>query len=51
VLGGKGFPWLDGASVLVFSGEDGEAGLAFCPGEGVGIVAGVGEFDADGIGV
>ena len=51
LLGGKGFPGFDGASVLVFAGEDGESRLFFCPGEGVGIVAGVGEFDADGIGV
>ena len=51
LLGGKGFPCFDGASVLVFSGEDGESRLFFCPGEGVGIVAGVGQFDADGIGV
>ena len=51
LLGGKVFPCFDGASVLVFAGEDGDSRLFFCPGEGVGIVAGVGEFDADGIGV
>jgi len=38
----KVFPCFYGAAVLVFSGEDGEAWLAFCPGEGVGIVTGVG---------
>ena len=31
LLGGKVFPCFDGAAVLVFAGEDGEAGLAFCP--------------------
>ena len=56
LLGGKIFPCFDGASVLVFSGIGGEStsskvGLFFCPGEGVGIVSGVSEFDADGIGV
>lgn len=51
LLRGKGFPCFDGASVLVFAGENGEARLFFCPVEGVGIVAGVGDFNADGIGV
>ena len=51
MLGGKGFPCFDGAAVLVFSGKDREAGLAFCPAKGVGIVAGVGKFNADRIGV
>ena len=49
--GGVGFPLLHGAPIAVRGAEAGKPDLLACPGQRAGVGAGVGQLDADAVGV